>query len=141
LGNPVQHVAHGVYASVESPLAADGDREFTGFLRIGLADGDTTDFHGGWQAGVRVAHVFASRPDSVFAVGINQGVVSSKFRANQRDIGVDPATAESALELTYSDRISEHFTLQPDLQIIHHPGADRERDNVVVAGLRVIAEF
>lgn len=138
LGAPVQRTAHGGYVSLEGPLMGDAVH---GFVRIGLADGHTTDFAGGWQAGVRVGPVFAARPDSVLAIGANQGVVSSGFRENQRDVGVDPARAESAIELTYSDRIHPYVTLQPDLQLIHNPGADRNRDDVVVATLRVIVEL
>lgn len=138
LGAPLQRTAQGVYASVEGPLV--GERVH-GFVRVGVSDGDTTDFVGGWQAGVRVAPAFASRPDSVLAFGANQGLVSSNFRANARDAGDDPANAESAIELTYSDRIAANVTLQPDLQWIRDPGADRARDDVVVAALRVIVEL
>jgi porin len=144
LGNPVQRTAEGGYVSAEGVVwDAGGDevRAVTGFVRIGFSDGDTTDFSGGWQAGVRVGHVFEGRSDSVFAIGVNQGVVSSNFRANARDAGDDPSRAESAIELTYDDKVGEHVTLQPDLQIIHQPGADHARDEVVVGTLRVIVEL
>lgn len=144
LGDPLQRTAQGFYASAEGVVWDAGDddvRETAAFIRIGASDGDTTDFSGGWQAGLRVARVFESRPDSVLAVGVNQAIVSSKFRANARDEGGDPSRAESAIELTYSDRVLPHLTLQPDLQIIHQPGADRARDEVVVGALRVIVDF
>lgn len=141
LGAPLQQVAHGAYVAAETPLGSFGAGDVTGFVRIGISDGDTTDFSGGWQAGLRMGPVFAARPDSAFTIGVNQGVVSSKFRDNQRDLGADPAHAESALELTYVDRIGPHLSLQPDLHIIHNPGADADRDNVVVATLRVIIEL
>jgi porin len=140
----VQRLAQGAYASAEGVVWDAGDddvREASAFVRVGVADGDTTDFRGGWQAGLRVAHVFASRPDSVFAMGVNQGLVSSKFRANQRDLGVSPSNAETAIEFTYADRVAPFLTLQPDLQIIHEPGADRDRDQVVVGALRMTVEF
>lgn len=144
LGNPVRRTAEGAYVSAEGAVWDAGGHEVraaTGFVRIGFSDGETTDFSGGWQAGVRVAHVFEGRPDSVFAIGVNQGIVSSNFRANARDAGDDPSRAESAIELTYADRVGEHITLQPDLQIVHQPGADRARDDVVVGTLRVIVEL
>jgi porin len=143
-GDPVQRRSQGVYASAESVVwDAGGDdvREAAAFLRFGASDGRTTDFSGGWQAGVRVSRLFASRPDSVFAIGVNQAIVSSRFRANARDDGGDPARAESAVEITYADRVAPFLTLQPDLQIIHQPGADRARDNVVVGTLRATVSF
>lgn len=138
LGAPIQRVAQGAYASVEGALWRE---DVQGFVRIGMADGDTTDFVGGWQAGVRMSPVFTSRPDSVFAIGANQGVVSNGFRDNMHDVGGDPAHAETALELTYSDRIAPHVRLQPDIQFIRDPGADRARDDVIVTTLRVIVEL
>ncbi|MES1200260.1 MAG: carbohydrate porin [Pseudomonadota bacterium] len=142
LGAPVKREAQGVYVAVEAPLwGGDGPRAVSGFARFGVADGDTTPYHGGWQAGLLVSRVFAGRPESALAIGLNQGVVDEKFRANMRDGGQDPAHAESALELTYFDRIAPHLTLQPDLQIIHDPGADVSRDDVVTAALRFGIEF
>jgi len=142
LGAPVKHEAQGVYVAVEGPLwNSEGPRAVSGFVRFGVADGDTTPYHGGWQAGVLVSRVFASRPDSAFAIGLNQGVTGDKFRANLRDDGQDAAHAESALEFTYFDRVAPHLTLQPDLQLITDPGADRARADVVSAALRVGIDF
>jgi porin len=144
LGDPLQRTANGAYVSAEGVVWDAGDddvRETTAFVRVGGSDGDTTDFSGGWQAGLTVTQVFEGRPDSVFGIGFNQAFVTSKFRANEIDLGNDPAHAESAVELTYSDRLLPYLTLQPDIQIIHEPGADRARDNVVVGTLRVTVEF
>jgi len=144
LGDPMQRTAEGAYASAEGVVwdaGADDVREAAAFIRVGVADGDTTDFSGGWQAGVTLTRVFEGRPDSVFGVGFNQAFVSSKFRDNERDLGNDPSHAESAIELTYADSFGPHLTLQPDLQIIHEPGADRARDTVVVGTMRVTIEF
>lgn len=144
LGDPLQRTANGAYVSAEGVVWDAGDddvRETTAFIRVGGSDGDTTDFSGGWQAGLTVTQVFEGRPESVFGIGVNQAFVTSKFRANEIDLGNDPAHAESAVELTYSDRLLPYLTLQPDIQIIHEPGADRARDNVVVGTLRVTVEF
>jgi porin len=50
----------------------DAPRKTTAFARLGVSDGDTTAFKGGWQAGVLVERVFASRADSAFSIGVNQ---------------------------------------------------------------------
>jgi porin len=106
------------------------------FGRIGASDGDTTDFEGGWQAGVLVSQVWAGRPDSQVSLGVHQGWLSDKGRANLADAGDDPAHYEEGLELTYADRIGR-FTLQPDVQLIRYAGGLRDADTVVVVALRV----
>ncbi|HWA01656.1 MAG TPA: carbohydrate porin [Caulobacterales bacterium] len=142
LGAPVRRDAQGAYASIEAPLwGGEGSPAVAAFARVGVADGDTTPYRGGWQAGVLVTHLFDARPDSAFSLGLNQGFLDAKFRANARDGGVEAAAAESALELTYADRLGAHLTLQPDLQLVHNPAADRARSDVVVAALRVGLEF
>ena len=141
LGAPVMRHAQGFYASLEGPLGAFGDSSVSGFLRAGAADGQTSPYLGGWQAGLLASPVFASRPDSSFSLGINQGLINSRQRANDRDLGGDPARGESAIEITYADKIGENLTLQPDLQLIHNPGADQGRDAVVVATLRATLEY
>jgi porin len=102
-----------------------------------VSDGDTTDFKGGWQAGLLVQHVFDSRPHSAFSIGFDQGYFSGKARANVADAGTEFGHAEGGIELTYADTFGP-FTIQPDLQWIHNPGGDRNRDAIVTAGLRVI---
>jgi porin len=103
---------------------------------MGASDGDTTDFEGGWQAGVLVSQVWAGRPDSQVSLGVHQGWLSDKGRANLADAGDDPAHYEEGLELTYADRIGR-FTLQPDVQLIRYAGGLRDADTVVVVALRV----
>lgn len=140
-GAPLLRRAHGVYASVEGQLVAFGDSTVSGFVRAGTSEGHTTPYAGGWQAGLLVSSVFASRPDSTFSIGVNQGLINSRQRANDRDLGGNPSNGESAVEITYADKIGEHLTLQPDLQFIHNPGADQSRDAVVVATLRATVEY
>lgn len=141
LGSPLQRQAHGVYASVEGQIAALGDSALSGFVRAGTSEGHTTPYAGGWQAGLLASPVFGSRPNSAFSIGINQGLINSRQRANDRDAGGDPSNGESALEITYADKIGDHLTLQPDLQFVHDPGADKSRDTVVVATLRATLEY
>ena len=138
LGDPALSDARGAYIVAEGTVfeAEDGPT-VRAFVRLGASDGDTTDFKGGWQAGLRVDSVFRSRPDSAFSIGFDQGFLSDKARANALDAGTDFGDAEGGVELTYADTVGP-FTIQPDLQWIHNPGGDRTRDAIVTAGLRVI---
>ena len=137
-GDPVQRTAQGIYVSGERVLAGDEEStQVTGFFRAGISDGDTSPFKGGWQAGVLVERVLKDRPDSAFSVGVQQGYLSSKMRANMIGGGIDASRAETGFEVTWSDRLTDRITLQPDLQIILDPGGESGADPVVVLGLRV----
>lgn len=138
-GDPALSHARGGYVLAEYPFVDGGEagRSVRGFARIGVSDGDTTPFRSGWQAGILVEKVFASRPDSAFSVGVEQGVLSSKQRDNTRDAGITPADAESSIEITYSDKVAPRVTLQPDLQVIRRAGGDQDAQNVVVMALRM----
>ena len=123
-------------------LAGDEDsQQVTAFFRAGVSDGDTSPFKGGWQAGILVERVFAGRPDSAFSVGAQQGYLSSKMRANMAAGGIDASRAETGFEVTYSDRLNDRVTLQPDLQVILDPGGESGADPVLVLGLRLTVDL
>ncbi|MBU1377635.1 MAG: carbohydrate porin [Alphaproteobacteria bacterium] len=137
-GDPVRRRAQGAYVLGEQRMFGSEDTtEGHVFLRVGVSDGATTPFRGGWQAGVLIARPLASRPDSQLSFGLQQGVLDRKFRDNLRDAGGKPARAESGVELTYSDKLTRRITLQPDLQWIHHAGGDRDSKDRVIAALRL----
>lgn len=136
--DPVRRSAQGAYLLAEAQLfGADGKSAGDGFLRIGISDGQTTSFRGGWQAGVRLQRLFASRPDGVWTIGVQQGVLSDRFRDNLRDFGVAPKSAESGFEITYSDHLTKRVTLQPDLQWVRRADADATNRRPVIVGLRL----
>ncbi|MFT4255155.1 MAG: carbohydrate porin [Caulobacter sp.] len=143
-GDPAKRKAQGAYVLLERGLTrAEGEdavRRATAFARLGVSDGDTTPFQGGWQAGIKVEHVFEARPDSAFSLGVNQAYLTRKYRANAADEGRDLGDTESAIEVTYADKLGR-LTLQPDLQYVIRPGGDRAMKNAVVAILRAGVEF
>ena len=142
-GAPAAQIAQGFYVLAERPLVGgDGDvRQVTAFARIGVSDADTTPFQGGYQVGLLINRVFASRPDSAFSIGFDQAFLSRKYRANARDSGQTLRSAESQVEITYSDRVAHHLTLQPDLQWIHRPSGDPTAPDAIVMALRASFEF
>jgi porin len=142
-GGPVRTTAKGTYVLLERHLSGAGEdavRKTTAFARLGVSDGDTTAFKGGWQAGVLVEHVFESRPDSAFSIGVNQAFLSGKYRDNAFDAGQRLGRSESAVELTYSDKIGR-ITIQPDVQYVKDPGADGDIGHALVATVRFSMEF
>lgn len=141
-GDPGRATAKGAYVLLERTLKGQEDsvRKIAAFARLGVSDGDTTAFKAGWQAGVLVERVFAARPDSAFSLGLNQAFLSSKHRDNARDAGQPLERAESAIEITYFDRIGP-ATIQPDLQYVRNPGADRTVRDALVFIVRLGVEF
>jgi len=141
-GAPVHRDAQGFYLLAEHPIAGspDGPRRATAFARLGVSDGDTTDFSGGWQAGILVEQVFAGRPESALSFGMNQAFFSDKARANVRDGGGSLKRAETAFELTYADTFGP-VTVQPDLQYVIDPAGDTAIGHAVIAALRISFAF
>jgi porin len=140
-GQPLQRAAHGVYLLADRPLTdADKPRAVTAFVRGGVSDGKTTPFRGGWQAGLLVGHVWDYRPDSQFSIGANQGYLSHGFRRNLQDQGIATVPAESAVEITYADKIGGHVTLQPDAQLILNSSGYDGIPATLYFGLRITLE-
>lgn len=135
-GAPERRNARGGYALAEGRFAGTDERGASAFLRVGLADGDTTPFTGGWQAGVKLTGVFEGRPDSAFSAGVQQAFLSRKARASGRDEGLDLGRHESGLEFTYADTFGR-LTVQPDVQVIFRPGGEKGRDAAIVGALRL----
>lgn len=139
-GGASRRTAQGAYLLLERRLTDATVRQATAFARMGVSDGDTTNFVGGWQAGLLVGHVFDRRPQSTVSIGVNQGYFSNKARANATDAGGALKRAESAIELTYADSFGP-LTLQPDLQYIKDPAGDAAIGHALVAALRVSVGF
>lgn len=134
--------AQGAYAIFEHPIAnRDQDNEVTGFVRVGVSDGHTTVFRGGWQAGVLFEAPFPGRPLGALSIGANQAFVSHAYRDALAATGIPPASAETQLEVTYTDVIFGRIGIQPDMQIIVDAGGERNRPLVIVSGLRFTFEF
>lgn len=52
-----------------------------------------------------------------------------------------PRGDESVLELFYRLRVSKNLSIQPDLQLIRHPGGDLAVENTIVGTLRIELSF
>lgn len=142
MGDPLRRRARGAYIVAERPLNdPEGLRGVTAFLRAGISDGKTTPFKGGWQTGLLITKIFDGRPDSQFSIGANQAFLSGEYRRLIEATGVETVNAETAFEITYSDKLAEQITVQPDFQLVLNPGGEDGADRVLVTGLRVTVEF
>lgn len=139
---PPPHHAQGAYLLLEHDIVGSEDkpRFVHGFLRVGVSDGKTTPFSGGWQAGLLVDRPFAGRPDGAFSIGFADGALSTGYREPVADTGRLPSH-ERVMELTYSDRLTKHVSLQPDLQYVFRPAGDSGLHDALILGLRVQIDF
>ena len=137
-GTPLRRAAIGAYLLADQPLAGDDTRGIDAFVRIGVSEGKTTPFRGGYQSGLLLHGIVPQRADGQLTLGIQQGWLSGAFRDALREAGQRSAAAETGFEISYQDRVTSFLALQPDLQYIRRayaPGGDRD---VLVVGLRLI---
>lgn len=140
-GAPLQRAAFGFYALAEKSLRKPEQRaQVTGFGRIGVAGSESTDFRGGFQAGLLAQGFWRFAPDAQASFGFRYAALNASARANARDSGAEPAN-EMGLEITYAHPITRHFSVQPDVQLVMRPGGARDRPPAVVLGLRLSASF
>jgi porin len=140
-GDPVRRRAYGLYGLAEWRLDERDAAATTLFLRAGFSDGRTTPFSGGFQAGVLIDRPFAARPEGQFSLGVHSAWLSRPFRAAARADGERPARRESAVEVTYADRLTRFLTVQPDLQYVINPGGLRSAREALVGTIRITIEI
>lgn len=135
--------SHGAYLLLEQDLAgtADASGHWRAFARMGLSDGRTTPFAGGWQLGVTGQGVVPGRPDSLVSLGASSGALSGHYRRGNPSGGSPLATAEATIELTYADRVTPALRLQPDIQYVRRPGGVRDRPDALVVVLRAAIDW
>jgi porin len=134
------HASEGVYLLAERDLVGAGDgegRHLAGFVRLGLSDGRTTPFRGGWQGGVLLERPFAGRAASALSLGIGNGALSDNYRRSN-PVDLPPLRrSETIVEATYSDEIVKGVSVQPDVQYVIRPSADPTIDDALVLGVRI----
>ena len=139
-GEPVRRTAHGAYLLAERPLAGNpkSGRQLSGFVRLGVSDGDSTPYRGGWQAGLLLEGAIAGREGSQLSFGVNQAYLSRKYRLNAEDAGTQVGRAETGFELSYQHPLTSFLAVQPDVQYILNPSADPSIKDAIVVGMRFV---
>jgi len=143
LGDPIKRTSQGAYIMAEHRLVDGGEMGLTvtGFVRTGVSDGDTGPFRSSWNTGLLIEHALGSRPDSQFSIGYDQAQLGDKYRAASAAGGQPLGKTESHAEITYFDQITEHFSIQPDLQVVWHPGGVASAKPAWVGTIRFGASF
>jgi porin len=92
--------------------------------------------------GGRYTGLFDCRPKDKIGFGLiysNNGNAYSD--ANAEATGGDKLGGETTVELDYQYNPTPWLSIQPDAQYIFNPGGDRQRDDILMMGLRTIVRF
>ncbi|MDP2826783.1 MAG: carbohydrate porin [Sulfuritalea sp.] len=142
--NPLQRRSQGGYVLAERTLfslGGDAGRDVAAFGRYSFSSGDSTSIDRMWNLGLRLRGPFASRSDDSLAIGWTRSRLAPKWRAAQAAAGVDTASAEEALELTWRAALMPWLALQPNLQHIRHPGGAAAARHATLVGARIEIVF
>jgi porin len=160
-GRPaVRHTHFGFYAVVDQMIwrrEAGSDQGLGVFARV-MGDPTAANqvaFYA--DGGVNYKGLLAERPDDVLGVAFAYAGISGEARGadgdTRRFTGTDRPIRdfEAVLEVTYKAQVAPWWTLQPDLQLIFHPGGgiappsdttgSAAIPDAVVLGLRTVVTF
>jgi porin len=134
-----------------------GTRGIAGFFRVGGAPGDRNPLELEIDTGLNAKGMLPGRQLDVAALGLGYvkiGGAARGFAANTNlftGVSEPPLDYEAVIEATYQVNIAPWWYLQPDLQVILHPGGHRAEPppsptgqpipNALVFGLRSAITF
>jgi porin len=134
-----------------------GTRGLAGFLRVGGAPGDRNLINFELDTGLNFKGPFAARPLDVAGLALGYTRIGGAARGAAADtafftgIPEPPLDYEAVIEATYQVNIAPWWYLEPDLQLILHPGGHRAEPppsslgqpipNAFVFGLRSAVTF
>ena len=116
-----------VWQSQVCPARKKRDREVTFFSHLGTFEKNRSDLRRYWDIGFTHRGLLVSRPDDLLGFGCCTVYFSPGFRAAENMI----YSFESAFELFYKFKLTEHVVLQPDVQYIIHPGGQHKDATVL----------
>jgi porin len=130
-GVPATHHGNfGPYLIVDKMLWRRPDTATQGlaaFLRVGYAPPDRNLISLEVDAGLTFKGLFPDRELDVLGAGVSYGRIGDARRLDRDEIlftGIERPVRdyETVLEITYEARIAPWWLLQPDLQLVFHPG-------------------
>ena len=124
----------GAYAIFERTLAGKTGEpgNIEAHARFGLAPSDRNAVACAFDTAVAATGLMASRPADVIALGFAHAEMSPDLSGQDY---------EQVVELSYSARVNDHVTMQPDVQCIMHPGAASSNEDAWLLMLRIKASY
>jgi porin len=143
----------GAYLAIDQALVHPADPDGLGvaaFLRLAGVPDDRNLVSFYADAGLNLTGILPGRPADVLGLALAVAKIGGGAQHLDEDLrrfsGLDTPIrdAETTLELTYRWQVAPWWTLQPDLQYIHHPGGNvpppgepvRAVANATVIGMR-----
>lgn len=130
----------GAYLFVEGQLWKHGPRSISAHARTGIADTRVNNIGTFACSGIAADGWVPGRPEDRLALGVAVAAHGSAGREALRNSGGDPAP-ETALEGTWQVRVTPWLMVQPDLQYVLNPGADKQSKAATVFGLRTVVTY
>ena len=131
-GVPAQHRGdYGLYAVVDQMvwrMPETKDQGLGVFLRLSVSPSDRNEVDFYADGGINYKGLLPSRGDDVLGLGVAYARIGDAASGLDRDVNFFNGTSrpvrdyEMALELTYRAQLAQWWTVQPDLQVIFHPG-------------------
>jgi porin len=126
---------------------ASQTKEIDLFFRAGNALKDRNVFDYYCDGGITFNGLIPGRPNDLFGIATAYGHIAPGLRGSEEDENSFEGTNlpapdfEQNIELTYFFRIAPWWTVQPDFQVIIHPGGSSAIPDAVVFGCRTAITF
>jgi len=139
-GNPAAESGNwGIYFVVDQGLWRESGEEseqgLNGFLRFAGSPSDRNVLGYYVDGGLTYRGLIAGRDEDVFGLAGSYIRLGEETRRLSRELG-GSLDYEIAIEATYEMKVNTWWSLQPDAQLIIHPGGSGEMSNAFVIGLR-----
>lgn len=102
------------------------------FVQGGIAPSNINQVNYYLGGGIHLNGMLPQRFNDAFGLAFAYANISNAYRQNDNTI----ENGETALEFTYKIHVFEHYSIQPNLQYVINPGADRTIDDALVATIR-----
>ena len=132
---------YGFFLTAEQRLttrSADSDGGIFAFAQYGSADENVSDIAQHIAAGIVTEGTFASRESDSAGIYVTYVDLSDDSAAND---GAGYAKDECAIDAYYNIHLTDHFSVQPELQLIINPSGRTDISDALVGGVRFSASF
>ena len=121
----------GIYILGDRTIYEQGTRRLAAFGQLGIGDARADRFARYIGTGIVMAAPFRGHDQDELGLAVAAARDSGQYNMQQSAL-----EGETTIECTYLAPITPHLAVQPDLQYVVHPSADRSRKNALVMMLR-----
>jgi porin len=141
-GDPFKEHSHGIYLLGEKELYTESEGEgLAGFARFGVANDAVNQFDYAWSVGLVYTGLIPTRDIGQLGFGVTGAHNGDAFNDATLAGGTEVDSAETTMELTYSDNLTPWLSVQPDVQYVMNPNTDKSLKNAWVLGTRLTVSF